>query len=347
MTKVIKNDDWKRDGAFIKMIMENIQKSSSDQNIINLVKQGMKDDYSQDIKLSESDIFLLYCKLIEAKRTSVVKELRLIEDLVDFEEEYTYATIYREGQYDKPISFPLLAYCVYNQVDWKDIAYIQQHKKIANATSIQIELQKNSWGSQLVKESILDNRPELNEYKPYLRMGDVYVDFMNNQDNWDVNIRSIYEAHPNEVKNYLGYMAEHFTLAINPTPDDESGKDKEWLSNYAKALRNMTEKVIDAIRAKRSLTKEKSHDALCKVSESVLIHLNACDETSLKKLDEKDKDEKDQKAHVKLTNFIEALRKNVKKISSTYSRLDFFNTVSSSSAENQQLSEIVQLKQTP
>lgn len=69
MTKVIKNDDWKRDGAFIKMIMENIQKSSSDQNIINLVKQGMKDDYSQDIKLSESDIFLLYCKLIEAKRT--------------------------------------------------------------------------------------------------------------------------------------------------------------------------------------------------------------------------------------------------------------------------------------
>lgn len=125
-------------------------------------------------------------------------------------------------------------------------------------------------------------------------------------------------AHPNEVKNYLGYMAEHFTLAINPTPDDVSGKDKEWLSNYAKALRNMTEKVIDVIKAKRSLTKEQRHDALCEVSNKVLDHLNACDKNILEKLEEK--------ARLKLNGFINDLRKNENKVAlvEAYENTKFF-----------------------
>lgn len=49
------------------MIVENIQEKSSDKVIVNLFREGRKDDYSEDVNLSESDIFLLYCKLLEEK----------------------------------------------------------------------------------------------------------------------------------------------------------------------------------------------------------------------------------------------------------------------------------------
>lgn len=184
MTKVIKKNDWNRDGTFIKLIVDLIQNKASDGDIIKLVGVAKQDYDFKDLKLSESDVFLLYCKLIEAKRSSVVKELRLIEDLVEFEEEYTYETTYREDKHDKTIKFPLLAYCVYNQVDWQDIAFIQQQKNINNATNIQIELQKEHWRDQLVKESLLVSHPALDDYRPYLMMGDVYVDFVVGKDDW-------------------------------------------------------------------------------------------------------------------------------------------------------------------
>ena len=66
------------------MIVENIQEKSSDKVIVNLFREGRKDDYPEDVKLSESDIVLLYCKLLEEKNAYVVDKLRLIEDLVDF-----------------------------------------------------------------------------------------------------------------------------------------------------------------------------------------------------------------------------------------------------------------------
>ncbi len=347
MTKVIKKNDWNRDASFIKMIMENLQIKSSDEVIVNLFRDGMKDHYPDGIRLSESDIFLLYCKLIEAKRTDVVKELRLIEDLVDFKEEYIYETTYREGQHDKPISFPLLAYCVYNQVDWQDIAFIQQQKNINNATNIQIELQKEHWRDQLVKESLLVSHPALDDYRPYLMMGDVYVDFVIGKDDWSDKLRNAYKLFPEQVKEYLGYMAGHFhmTLAQQTTPAGDEFETKEickstkdWLATYAKALRNMVETVIKEIKDKRSLAQDSKREALCEISQSVLAHLDACDEIVLKVLVYKDKDEKDQKPHNKLTDFIQGLRENVKKVSlvAAYSDTQFFTPASSSATGNQQ-----------
>ncbi|MGC1182038.1 hypothetical protein [Legionella sp.] len=342
MTKIIKKNDWNRDATFIKFIMELIQKGGSDEDIINLVIQG-KQNFAQDVKLSEADIFLLYCKLIEAKRTPIVKHLRLIEELIDFKEEYFYATTYKKDQYDYPMHFPLLAYCVYNQVDWKDIAYIQQHKEIDNAINIQIELKKSNWDNQLVKESLWDNHQELKQYKPYLMMGDVYVDFLKKKDNWDIKIREIYTKYPQQVNAYLEYMAGHFSLAMLATPAGDESETAEvskntqdWLIAYAKALRNMTEKVIDLIKAKRSLTKERSHEVLCEVSRNVLSHLNGCDEKILKVLG--------KKSCEKLMDFIKVLRKNENKVLlvPAYNDTQFFTSASLSSTENKLPSEITQ-----
>ncbi|MEN9450005.1 MAG: hypothetical protein RJA83_619 [Pseudomonadota bacterium] len=355
MTINIKKDAWNRDGTFIKLIVDLIQNKASDGDIIKLVGVARQDYDFKDLKLSESDIFLLYCKLIEAKRSSVVKELRLIEDLVEFEGEYTYETTYRDNPHDKTIKFPLLAYCVYNQVDWKDIAFIQQQKNINNATSMKIELQKEHWKEQLIKESLLDSHQGFQKYKPYLMMGDVYVDFVAGKDDyWSDKLRNAYRLFPEQAEEYLEYMAEHFhlTLALQTTlagdeveAEEISKSTKDWLATYAKALRNMVETVIKEIKDKRSLTQDSKRQALCKISQSVLAHLDACDKTVLKVLDDKDKDEKDQKPRNKLTDFIEDLRENVKKISSTYSAASLFN-LSTTATENQP-SEIDQIKLNP
>src|ERR1044072_5415358 len=94
MTKFIHENDWNRKGSFIKMIVENIREKRSDEVIVNLFKEGMKGYYPDGVKLSEPDIFLLYCKLLEEKRTPIIKNLRLIEELASFEEECIYQTTY-------------------------------------------------------------------------------------------------------------------------------------------------------------------------------------------------------------------------------------------------------------
>lgn len=242
---------------------------------------------------------------------------------------------------------------MYHQVDWKDIAFIQQQKKIDNATNIQIEWRKRGY-NQVVKESLLDSHPALNDYRPYLMMGDVYLDFVAGKDDWSDKLRNAYRVFPEQAEGYLEYMAEHFhlTLALQTTlAGDEAEEEKiskstkDWLATYAKALRNMVETVIKEIKDKRSLTEDSKRQALCKLSQSVLAHLDACDKTVLKVLDDKDKDEKDQKPRNKLTDFINNLRENVKKISSTYSAASLFN-LSTSSTEYQP-SEFDQIKPNP
>lgn len=307
----IKKDDWNRDGTFIKLIVNLIQNKASDGDIIKLVGVAKQDFDFKGLKLSESDIFLLYCKLIEAKRSSVVKELRLIEDLVEFEGEYTYETTYREDNHDKTIKFPLLAYCVYNQVDWKDIAFIQQQKNINNATSMKIELQKEHWKEQLVKEPLSDSHQGFQKYKPYLMMGDVYLNFVAGKDDWSDKLRNAYRLFPEQAEQYLEYMAERFNLTLLPTSaGDESEAEeiskstKDWLATYAKALRNMVETVIMDIKHKRTPTKDSKHQALSKIYKDVLAHLNAYDEKVHKVLDGENKDPIHQKAHKKLIKFI-------------------------------------------
>lgn len=278
------------------------------------------------------------------KNASLVKELRLIEDLVDFQEEYTYHTTYKNGQNDLPIHFPLLAYCVYSEVKWEDIAYIQQLKKIENATNIQVELQKEHWQNKLVKESLLDISKILVDYKPYLMMGDVYVDFVTDKDNWSEKLRNAYREFPEQVKNYLEYMAEHFNLVLTlqsnlagyeSKTEEISKSTQDWLGSYAKTLRNMVETVIKEIKDQRSFTQDSKRQALCQISQSVLAHLDACDEAMLKKT-------LDEKAHTKVTDFIKALRENVNKVSPVpaYNDTKFFTPPSSSASENQQESEI-------
>lgn len=329
MTKVIKKDDWDRKASAIKMIVENLQEKSADEAIIELVEYGKKTNELK-IKLSESDIFLLYCKLIEAKRTSVIKDLRLVEDLADFEEEYIYETTYTEGQHNKPIFFPLLAYSVYNQIDWKDIAYIQQQKKIDNAANIQIEWKRNHWDTQLVKEPLLnsdlDRQDVFKKYRPFLMMGDVYVDFVTDKDGWSEGLRNAYRQFPEQVKEYLGYMAEQFnlTLALQSTLAGESETEEiskstqDCLGSYAKALRNMVETVIKEIKDKRNFTQDSKRVALCEVSQTVLAHLDACDKKMLKVLE--------KKADIKLITLIETLRKNVDKVLpvAAYTDKEFF-----------------------
>ena len=239
--------------------------------------------------------------------------------------------------------FSLLAYCLYNQVDWEDIAYIQQHKKIDNAINIQVKLRRYA---DIEEKSLLDICPELiEEYGAYLIIGDTYVSFINDKNNSDVNMREFYTKYPEKLNAYLGYMAGHFTLTGLATPvDDESKTERvskmgqDWLVNYAKALRNMAEEVISLIKKQRSLSKDQRRVLAGEVVDEVLVDLNAWDEQLRKNLSEKSSN--------KLLDFIEKLRECKAKVVSgpDYRNTQFFTSASLTSTENKLPSEITQAK---
>jgi hypothetical protein len=175
-------------------------------------------------------------------------------------------------------------------------------------------------------------------------MGDVYVDFINKKDNWDERLNETYKKYPQQVNGYLEYMAAHFTQTLLSTPDEDKAEDvsinrQDWLATYAKALRNMAETVINTIKAKRSLTQDEKRDALHAVSKAILLHLDGTPDIIKTVLDEK--------SSIKLTDFIESLRKNVNKVSpvKSYSNTGFFSTTqpSSSASENNQLDNQINL----
>ena len=99
--KIIKKDDWDRKKSFIKWSSRTFKRKVRIKLLlICLGKVGRKDDYPEDVNLSESDIVLLYCKFLEEKNAYVEDKLWLIEDLVDFKEECTYHTTYKKGKSD-------------------------------------------------------------------------------------------------------------------------------------------------------------------------------------------------------------------------------------------------------
>lgn len=311
--KVTEND-WDRKATFIKQLVEFIQMEREDNDIISLVEHFRETNYSQNSELSDSDIFLLYCKLLDAKRQPIIETLRFIEDLVEFPDEYSYkASNTQLGS--SSIEFSLLAYSILNKLEWKRMAYIQQHKKIKHEDGVKIKLPQNEWHPQ----SILDRfySEFVNPYKPYLILGDAYVDFINNRNSWNEKIRATYAQSADQVTEYLGYMAEHFVYALQTKAEI---KNIDWLRSYSKVLRNMTEEVISSIKNKRNIEKDEKHNEIYSVSKAILDHLDACDLKSLEALDEK--------ASSKLKDFIKVLRAYVNKLAlvPAYTNNDFFKS---------------------
>ncbi|MES2141888.1 MAG: hypothetical protein V4471_03245 [Pseudomonadota bacterium] len=310
----IKNNAWKRTGASIKLIVESIKLGRSDRDIITMVKEFRGERYSEEMRLVESDLFLLYCKLIENNRKDIVKELCLIEDLVEFEEEYIYEAAYKENGENLSIWLSLIDFCMLHEVDWKDIAYIQQHRKIENATKLRIKLEKftSSGQHKVSNESFSSHNPTVFEkYAPYLWMGESYVGFINKKDVWDVKLIETYKEYPWQVNEYLEYMAQHFTLAIRDSSEESKIEDiskskKDWLETYAKALRSMTEVVITLIKNKRSLTQGDKRQSLYETSLQIYSHLFTC---------EKELHILDKKPRNKLMEFIQSLKTNIDKVS--------------------------------
>ncbi len=203
---------------------EFIQERRKDESIVKLINHIKKAGYSEEEKLSDEDVFSLYCKLLDTNRKALIKTLRLIEDLVGFSQEYSYQTINKQLAVDT-ISYPLLAYCILSEVDRKEIAYIQQHKKINHETGLKIEMQESSWNLQSVREKF-DN-DFVKPYKPYLILGDAYVNFIENCDNWNEKISATYAEFSQETTQYLGYMAEHFTYALQAEANAEAEDEPE------------------------------------------------------------------------------------------------------------------------
>lgn len=356
----IKPNAWDREGASIKLIVENINKGIDidKAHIINLVNHFRTSDYPEGIALSESDIFLLYCKLIENNRNDIVDELCLIEDLVELEEEYTYEVVFElkpdpsKVWIPQRMEFSLLGFCMFHKVDWKDIAYIQQHRKVENTAEIKFTLalvSLNSLGMLSLRQEDLtktfaDYYPEVfKKYAPYLGMGDVYVDFINKKDGWDEKINELYKEYPKGVNAYLEYMTQHFALAIENTAKgsgDVFKSNKEWLETYAKALRNMTETVIALIKNKRCLTQEDKRQFLYEVSMNVYPSLLGCKNKFNNILDKKPCD--------KLMAFIESLQKNIDKIAPIQAQTNtqFFQLPNASSDTSMSLEEVAEQTQT-
>lgn len=143
-----------------------------------------------------------------------MKKLKLIEKLA-VSEEYVYETdetinAHKQGGLKVGLSrFSLLALAMLRKADWKDIAYLQQMRRIKDATKLEIQFKNYVTEVKFLSASFESKFPDVfKQYQTYLLMGDAYVNFVTNQNDWDQTIRDTYKNNPQQVNEYLQFMAE-------------------------------------------------------------------------------------------------------------------------------------------